>query len=39
MRCRPARAAALFGWRAERDIDAMCADHWAFQSAVTAPAR
>jgi UDP-glucose 4-epimerase len=28
----PSRAAALFGWRAERDLEAMCADHWAFQS-------
>ena len=34
----PRRAAELFGWRDERGIDAMCADHWAFQSAVTAPA-
>jgi UDP-glucose 4-epimerase len=28
----PSRAAALFGWRAERDLETMCADHWAFQS-------
>jgi UDP-glucose 4-epimerase len=35
----PARAAAVLGWRAERDLDAMCADHWAFQSGATAPAQ
>ena len=28
----PARAAELLGWRAERDIDRMCADHWRWQS-------
>jgi UDP-glucose 4-epimerase len=26
----PRRAAELLGWRAERGLDAMCADHWAF---------
>ena len=29
----PARAKALLGWVAERDIDAMCADAWRWQSA------
>jgi UDP-glucose 4-epimerase len=29
----PARAAALLGWRAERGIDAMCADAWRWQCA------
>jgi UDP-glucose 4-epimerase len=33
----PARAAALFGWRAERGLEAMCADHWAFQSRLLVP--
>ncbi len=28
----PARAASLLGWRAERDIAAMCADTWRWQS-------
>jgi UDP-glucose 4-epimerase len=28
----PSRAAALLGWRAELGLDAMCADHWAFQA-------
>ena len=28
----PARAAELLGWRAVRDIDRMCADHWRWQS-------
>ena len=28
----PRRAAELFGWRATRGLDEMCADHWAFQS-------
>ena len=28
----PRKAAALLGWRATRGLDAMCADHWAFQS-------
>ncbi len=27
----PALAERLLGWRAERDIDAMCADHWRWQ--------
>lgn len=27
----PARAAASLGWRAERDLDRMCADHWRWQ--------
>ncbi len=26
------QAKALLGWRAERDIDQMCADHWRWQS-------
>lgn len=26
------RAAELLGWRTERQLDEMCADHWAFQS-------
>ena len=25
------RATELLGWRARRDLAAMCADHWAFQ--------
>ncbi len=29
----PAYAAAFLGWRAERDLDAMVADHWRWQSA------
>ncbi len=33
----PARAAALFGWRAEREIEEMCADQWAFQSRLLTP--
>lgn len=28
----PARAEALFGWRAEKTIEEMCADHWRWQS-------
>ncbi len=28
----PARALALLGWRAERPLDAMCVDHWRWQS-------
>ncbi|MFT3973846.1 MAG: UDP-glucose 4-epimerase GalE [Amaricoccus sp.] len=28
----PRRAEALLGWRATLGLDAMCADHWAFQS-------
>ena len=28
----PRRAAELLGWRAELDLDRMCADQWAFQS-------
>ncbi len=28
----PAQAAALLGWRAERDLDQMCADSWRWQS-------
>ncbi|HEX8981070.1 MAG TPA: UDP-glucose 4-epimerase GalE [Parasulfuritortus sp.] len=28
----PARAASLLGWRAERDVAAMCADTWRWQS-------
>lgn len=27
----PALAESLLGWRAERDIEAMCADHWRWQ--------
>jgi len=29
----PARAAQLLGWRAQRGIDEMCADHWRWQAA------
>ncbi len=29
----PSLAAELLGWRAELDIDRMCADHWRWQSA------
>jgi UDP-glucose 4-epimerase len=29
----PARALALLGWRAERGLEAMCADTWRWQSA------
>ena len=29
----PRRAKELLGWSAERDIDAMCADAWRWQSA------
>jgi UDP-glucose 4-epimerase len=29
----PAQAASLLGWRAEHDIDRMCADSWRWQSA------
>ena len=28
----PAKAEALFGWRAEYDLDRMCADSWRWQS-------
>jgi UDP-glucose 4-epimerase len=28
----PRRAEALLGWRAERDVDAMCRDAWRWQS-------
>lgn len=28
----PSRAAKLLGWRATRDLDAMCADSWRWQS-------
>ncbi len=28
----PSRAAALLGWKAERGIEEMCADHWAYQN-------
>ncbi len=28
----PKRAAELLGWRAEKSIDEMCADHWRWQS-------
>jgi UDP-glucose 4-epimerase len=28
----PALAYRLFGWRAERDVDAMCTDQWRWQS-------
>ncbi len=28
----PARAEKLFGWRAEKTLDEMCADHWRWQS-------
>jgi UDP-glucose 4-epimerase len=34
----PRRAAELFGWRAERGLAEMCADHWAFQSRLLTPA-
>ncbi len=34
----PGLAERLFGWRAERDLDAMARDHWAFQSAALARA-
>jgi UDP-glucose 4-epimerase len=33
----PSRAAALLGWRARLGLDAMCADHWAFQSRLSDP--
>lgn len=29
----PARAEALLGWRAERDLDSICADAWRWQQA------
>jgi UDP-glucose 4-epimerase len=29
----PRRAERLFGWRAERDLETMARDHWAFQQA------
>jgi UDP-glucose 4-epimerase len=28
----PAQALALLGWRAERGLDAMCADAWRWQT-------
>jgi UDP-glucose 4-epimerase len=28
----PEMAEKVLGWRAERDINAMCADHWRWQS-------
>ena len=31
-------AAELLGWRAELDLDRMCADQWAFQSRAAGPA-
>ena len=31
----PSRAQAELGWRATRDLDAMCADQWRFQSGRT----
>lgn len=34
----PRRAEAVLGWRATRDLETMCADHWAFQSRLTLPA-
>jgi UDP-glucose 4-epimerase len=34
----PRRAEAILGWRATRGLDAMCADHWAFQSRLMLPA-
>jgi UDP-glucose 4-epimerase len=34
----PRRAAALLGWRARLDLEAMCADHWAFQRRLLMPA-
>ncbi len=33
----PSRAAELLGWRAERGLDEMCRDHWAFQSRERVP--
>ncbi len=35
----PRRAEALLGWRACFGLDAMCADHWAFQSRLAASLR
>lgn len=32
----PSLAERLLGWRAGLDLDAMCADHWAFQNRVVA---
>ena len=29
---KPDKAKELLGWRAEKDLDQMCADHWAWQS-------
>ena len=29
--CDPSKAEAVLGWRAEKDIDAMCADSYRFQ--------
>jgi len=31
----PSLAESLLGWRAERGLDEMCADHWAFQRKVS----
>lgn len=33
----PGRAAALLGWRADRGLNEMCRDHWAFQSRLAMP--
>ena len=33
----PRRAEAILGWRATHDLEAMCADHWAFQSRLMQP--
>ncbi|HET9068726.1 MAG TPA: UDP-glucose 4-epimerase GalE [Amaricoccus sp.] len=33
----PRLAAELLGWRAELDLERMCADQWAFQSRLLAP--
>lgn len=32
------RAEAVLGWRATRDLETMCADHWVFQSRLMLPA-
>ena len=32
----PRLAAELLGWRATRELDEMCADHWAYQSRASA---
>ena len=31
--CKPDKALAVLGWRAERSLDAMCADAWRWQAA------